>query len=407
MTDPLATPPGRRPAKHPAEQLGAGKADIDAEGVTITGAVVDETYEARGNFDHVLALFNLDPAAFIVIDDTVRMSTWQQSKGLDDGSRDTVQLYSYTLRARRVTADDIRPEVVDSWRAALQVKPRRTASLNPAAAGGTSVVLVADPQLGKKGTAEAVDNWRRGVQRHIDTARNLGADRVHVAFMGDEHENVMGNYRNQPHTIELNRSAQLELDYDMRVWTIREALALGLPVSASSVISNHGEWTREGDTKDPMTTRNDNSSTYIARQVRKLFDELAPFTGQTVEWTIGESRPGVIVNMSGVDTYLSHGYVEKGRGPNVEVKTRVALERQILGRTDELAGVRIYFMAHYHHKYSTSFEGRMLFGCPALEAERSSEYMLDQFGVWSRPGMLGMLVGSHLGPDGYGHVNVY
>lgn len=406
MTDAYATPPAAPKRRHPAEQLGAGKATTDAEGVTIEGAVVDEPYETRGNFDHVLALFNLDPAAFVIVDDTVRMSTWQQSKGLDDGTRDVVQLYAYSLRARRVTADDIRPEVVDTWRAALiteDTAPMRA----PYRKGGTYVMLVADPQIGKKGTAEAVENWRRGVREHVAAARELGPDDIVVAFMGDEHENVMGNYRNQPHTIELNRSRQLELDYDLRVWTMREALGLGLPVRGVSVISNHGEWTREGDTKDPMTTRNDNSSTYIARHVEKLFDELAPYTGQTIEWTIGETRPGVVVDLSGVPAYFSHGYVEKGRGPSIEVKTVEAIKRQIVGRTEDLGRVRLFNMAHYHHHYLNTFEGRVLFGCPALEAERSSEYMLDQYGVWSRPGMLGYLAGTHLGPDGYGWVNVY
>lgn len=404
IADNLSTPPGR---KHPAEQLGAGRVDVDNDGATITGATVAESYEARGNFDHVFALFNLDPAAFDVADETVRCTTWQQSKALDDGSRDIVQLYAYSFRARRRTADQINPAIVDQWRAALIARPFTNRA--PIVGGATYPLLIADPQLGKKDTDQAVDNWRRGVTLHLHEAMSLRHKlaRIHVAFMGDEHENVMGNYRNQPHTVELNRSRQLELDYDLRVWTIREALKLGLPVTASSVISNHGEWTREGDTKDPVTTRNDNSSTHIARQVQKLFDELAPFTGQSVEWTIGDTRPGIIVPMSGVKVYLTHGYVEKGRGASTEVRTRAALERQILGRTDELGDVRIYIAAHYHHAYMNTFEGRTLWGCPALEAERSSEYMLDSYGVWSRPGMLGMLIGDTCGPDGWSNANVY
>jgi hypothetical protein len=269
------------------------------------------------------------------------------------------------------------------------------------------VLLVADPQLGKKGTDQAVANWRRGVTAHIDEARRLGRhiEAVHVAFMGDETENVVNSYGNQPHTIELNRSRQLELDYDLRVWTMREALSLRKPVTASSVISNHGEWTRNAS-KEPVTTANDNASTHIARQVKRLFDELAPFTKRNIEWTIGETHPGVVLNLSGAKCYFSHGYVEKGRGPSVEVKTKVALERQILGRTEDLGDVDIFFMAHYHHFYSNEFEGRTLFGCPALEAEKSSEYMLDQFGVWSPPGLLGMVVGEPVHRDGWSHVNV-
>jgi hypothetical protein len=361
------------------------------------------------DWTHILAMFNLDPDVFEVVEDTVRMSTWQQSKGLDDGSRDVVQLYSYSARFRRVTAGRITPAVVESWREDLVDTFSKPALYNlrrvdPVSA--TYAIFVADPQLGKKNTAQAVENWKRGVARHMAEVYACKPSRIHVAFMGDEHENVMGNYANQPHTIELRRGAQLDLDFDLRVWTMREALRLGLPVSASSVISNHGEWTRHGDTKEVVTTSNDNSSTYIASQVKKLFDELEPHTGQHVDWTIGDTHPGIVLNLSGVKTYLSHGYIEKGRGPSVELRTRNAIERQILGRTDELGDVRVYVMAHYHHAYMNTFEGRTLWGCPALEAERSSEYMLDQYGVWSRPGMLGMLIGDHA-VDGWSHANVY
>lgn len=418
MTDPanlddaLAEDP--RPAVHPANQIGKGANDVvakgsaeeDAEGLTIADVVVDRPV-VNGDWAHIFAIFNLDPADFDVVDETVRCRTWQQSKRLEDGSRDVVQLYSYGARFRRRAADAIRPEVVDEWRTALKVRDRRKPPA-PNEDGGTYVILVADPQLGKKGTEEAVENWKRGVTAHLAAARRLGAavEAVHIAYMGDEHENVTGNYHNQPHTIELNRSRQLELDYDMRVWTMRAALDLGKPVSASSVISNHGEWTRFGDTKQPVTTANDNSSTHIARQVAKLFAELAPFTGRNIDWAIGDTHPGVVLDLSGVKCYLSHGYVEKGRGPSVEVRTRAALERQILGRTEDLGDVRLWFMAHYHHYYANEFEGRTLFGCPAIEAEKSSEYMLDMYGVWSPPGVLGLLVGDSLGARGWGHKNV-
>lgn len=405
MTDDLddaldATPP--RPTTEPA---GKGSIDVTPDGAVVNNVVV--TSPINRDWSTVFALFNLNADDFEVVDDTVRMSTWQQSKATDDGDRDVIQLYSYSARFRRLTAEHVAPAVVESWRAALQVRPRPVRPADIAPAAGTYVVLVADPQLGKKGTAEAVENWRRGVTGHLDTARRLGnnVERVHVAFMGDETENVVNSYGNQPHTIELNRSRQLELDFDLRVWTIKEALALRKPVSASSVISNHGEWTRNAS-KEPVTTANDNASTHIARQVAKLFDELAPFRRQTVEWTIGDSHPGITLNLSGVDCYFSHGYVEKGRGASVEVKTRAAIERQILGRTDDLGTVALWFMAHYHHHYSNEFEGRTLFGCPAIEAEKSSEYMLDQYGVWSPPGVLGMLVGVHA-KRGWSSLNVY
>lgn len=370
--------------------------DVDSDGATINNVVVDSPI--LDDWSPVFELFNLNPANFEVVDDTVRMSTWQQSKGLDDGTRDTIQLYSYSARFRRINKDMIPVAKVTEWRESL-LGSTRSISWTPRNdlrdTPSTYNVLVADPQLGKKGTEEAVENWKRGILGHVEQAQRISPTSVHIAFQGDETENCMGNYANQPATIELNRSQQLELDFDMRVWTLRQVANLGLPISVSSVISNHGEWTRWGMSKEVVTSRNDNASTYIARQVKRLFDELEPFGGPQIHWYIGDDTPGVTVNLSGVDCYFSHGYVEKGKGGNTEAKMHNAIERQILGDTDRHGKTPLWFMAHYHHFYSNEFQERTLFGCPALEAEKSSEYMRDQYGVWSRAGMLGLLVGHH------------
>lgn len=307
-----------------------GSIDETSDGATVNNVVVDSPINQ--DWSTIFDLFNLDASQFVVVDDTVRMSTWQQSKRLDNGERDTIQLYSYSARFRRASQDEIRPEHIEAWKKAiLSDAPilARTGRLSSApGANNTYLILVSDPQLGKARTAEAVDNWKHGVLEHVAQAKRLQPDAVHVAFMGDEHEGVVNNYPSQPHTVELNFTKQLELDFDLRVWTIRKVAELGIPISASSVISNHGAWTRNGS-KDPVTTHGDNSSTHVARQVEKLFDELAPFTGWNVDWTIGESDPHVIVNLSGINAYFSHMYIEKGKGASTEIRVKNAIERQI------------------------------------------------------------------------------
>lgn len=386
-------PTGRRRNK--------GTIDLTSDGAQVNNVVVEG--DLNGDWTKVFALFNLDAREFEVVDDTVKMSTWQQSKRTEDGGRDGVQLYSYSARFKRVNqAVRISPEVQKAWRRNLL----RTKFPTPAnRKGGTYVILVADPQLGKKGTEEAKENWKRGVREHVKEILRGDYAAVHVAFMGDETENVVNSYNNQPHTIELNRSEQMEADYDLRMWTMKQVLQTGLKASASSVISNHGEWTRNGS-KDPVTTRNDNASTFVARLVQKHFEELEEYGVPHISWTIGDGHPGVTLKLSGVECYFSHGYVEKGRGGSVEQRTKQAIERQILGRTEDLGTTRLWFMAHYHHSYEQEFEGRTLFGCPALEAERSSEYMLDQYGVWSPPGMLGLVVTNSV-KRGWLHKNIF
>lgn len=390
------------------EPVNKGSIDLTPDGATVNNVVVDSPI--FDDWTPVFELFKLDATVFEVVDDTVRCSTWQQSARTADGDRDIVQLYSYSARFRRVTRDVIPQATMDAWRTAL-IQDRPTGPEAPAQTAGmdaTYLIPIADSQFGKPGTEEAVENWKNGVSEHLSAARALG-DQVtglHIAWMGDETENVCNSYGNQPHIIELNRSQQLELDFDMRVWTIKEAAKLGLPISASSVISNHGLWTRNGG-KDPVTTHGDNASTHIARQVEKLFNELEPYGGPRIDWTIAGEDPAVLVDLSGVKTYFSHGYMEKGKGGSSEIRTKSAIERQILGRTEEFGSVPLYVFAHYHHFYGQEFEGRTLFGCPAIEAQRASrDYMLNQYGVWSPPGVMGMLVSERF-DRGWAHLNVF
>lgn len=383
------------------QKIGAVKGSIDVtpDGATVNNVVV--TSPILTDWGPVFKLFNLSADEFDVVDDTVRMTTWQQSKGLDDGSRDTVQLYSYSARFRRRSAQAISPVVVKEWRDNLkEASPSPYEKLLLGSNDATYVVFIADPQIGKKSTEEAVENWREGLLSHLNKIGKLAKDgfinSIHLAFMGDEIENVMNNYANQAYASELNLSQQLEVDYDLSVWSIKHLLNVGLPLSVSSVVSNHGEWTRANmGSESIVTSRNDNASTYVRRQVKKLFDELEPFSGQNITWTIGderEGRPGIVVPLSDVACYFSHGYVERGRGGNVEAKVHNAIEKQILGNTENYGAIPLWFMAHYHHFYTNEFQDRTLFGCPALEATGSSEWIRDSSGVWSPAGMMGLVV---------------
>jgi hypothetical protein len=377
---------------------------------TSSDVEVETPYIAATDWDGILNHFGLDPGAFEVVDDSVRVASWQQSKGLEDGSRDKTWLYSYRAKFRRRTADTIALDALAAkWERRLvggvpAAKVRRAKGTSPA-----YVILPSDAQFGKKRTGEAVENYRRGITGHVERLRRIidagfwKPGEIVLAFQGDEIEGVANNYANQAHTVEMNLSRQMELDFSLRVWAIEQVAALGLPVLVTSVISNHGEITRNGS-KDPVTTKADNASTLIARLVKQLVERIPALSH--VRFNIAEGNPDIVTEVGGKLVLFSHGHVAKGRGSSTEQRTKNAIERQILGRTKELVDVDLFFVAHYHHLYLLEFEGRTLFGCPALEAEQSSEYMLEQYGVWSRPGMLGLLVGTACGPRGYAEPEV-
>lgn len=407
---------------YPVEPLAPGaktRYTTDEEGnVLIKDLPLNTPLTMDDDLSPLLIHFGLNPAQYEVMKGT--FSCWMQSASDGTGGRDVTYLYAAKFRKVGNAIEGLaNADALKKWRSVLlkPIKPAKPTYKRSAGTVGTYSLWPSDLQLGKTRTIEAVENFRHGIVAGLDEAARLldagePIEALHLGWGGDETEGVCNNYKNQPYTVELNQSEQLELDFDLRVWALKEALQLGLPLSASSVVSNHGEHTRNGG-KDPETDKHDNSSTHVARQVRKLFAELEATTGRHhIDWTIGAHRdahPGLVVNLSGELVYTSHGHIEKGRGGSTELRTKSAIENQLLGdimAERRLIDVRLFVMAHYHHYYTIEDRGRVIMGLPALEAIRSSEYMQAQFGVHSPPGLLGMVVGK-FDHRPYRHLNVF
>lgn len=360
-----------------------------------SGTITTNSSEPITDWDAILEIWDLDPKQFEVIE-PVGMSARTLASG--------ATLYSYRAKVRRVSAEvEQVANRLTVWRDTLFATPERSVSM--LGGGASYVICIADPQIGKKGTFEAIDNWQRGVRGHIDRIKSLirgghQITEVVVAFCGDEHEGVANNYANQPYTVEMNFSTQLETDFDLRMWTIKLVTDEldDVIVKVVSVISNHGEFTRNGS-KDPVTSRGDNSSTMIARMCQRAFEGMPGY--KNIEWLIAGGEPAVVTMLSGVKTYISHGYVEKGRGQGPEARQVSAMQSQVLANPLGLGDVRVFLLAHYHHAWNRQDRGNTVFGMPALEARQSSEYMLEQYGVWSEPGMAGLLIGKECGSLGW------
>lgn len=348
-----------------------------------------------------IKLWGLDPEVFEVIQ-PVTMKAW----GKPGEFR-----YSYAARIQKKAQEETPLEDqldVDGWRdnlRSIKFIPGRSVKDS----GLSYLMMVADPQLGKPGTQEALDNWTTGVEGHVQRIRNLidaglPINQIALAFMGDEHEGAVGNYASQPYEVELNYSDQITLDYDMRVWTIKQLVENELAVAIASVPSNHGEHTRFGSNK-ALTSIYDNSSTMVAKLVQKTFEGTE--AGEWLSWDIASDRQDANLELSGIKVNFTHGHVSNGSGPKTGgVSSKNAIEKQILGRTAELVDTRLYVTAHYHHFNVIEDRGRTFFGCPALEAEKSSQWFYDSSGVWSKPGMLGMVVGTAAGSRGWDELSV-
>ena len=357
--------------------------EVGPDGGEFQTAALDRPITLATDWIAVLEGFGLDPDEFYVVDDTVRMSKWQQSKRTESGDRDIVWLYSYKARFARRTPtlteldiDQLRTKI-DKWR------PRSIKTNTTNSEPCTFLINWADWQIGKSaggGVAATVERVQQSFDdclARIKELRRAGRniEKVAIFNMGDPSEGCSGNYASQAHTVELNMRAQLNLVLDL--WT--QGLASLAPDIFASVLCNHGEWTRNGGSK-PITSDSDNVGGYLGDTVRRIF-------GESIEWHIAHDEMVQMVELSGVPVAITHGH--KITGKEFE---------WLRGQSQRLqydAGVmpRLWVTAHRHHLSLEDYGPFWRAQCPSLDG--GSKWFSDMTGKWSTPGTLTMLVGNH------------
>lgn len=365
----------------------AGKVEVGPEG----GEFTDIRTEAPlTDWGHIFEKFQLDPAEFVIIDDTVRMSMWQQSKRTESGDRDVVNLYSYRARFRRrtqYTDQATLEDMVDRLRAVP--KPAPSSGAQPV----TLFVGLADWQLGKsygpgRGTDETIariNQSRAAIHQYLEQRRQLGysIEKIILANMGDPVENVQGSYANQPHMVDLNMRDQLTLAIDTSLEWIRD-LAPYAPIEYAATLCNHGQLTR-GTGKTNVTDDADNASGFIADTLRTVTSHIPNLASMT--WAIPRDNMITRVTASGVRMPLAHGH--KITGPE---------ERWLSNQTNALSheGWRpdLWVTAHRHHANVTDFGPYHRIQCTTVDP--GSKHFSDETGQYATPGTTVFLAGAHL-----------
>src|SRR4051812_8082206 len=90
----------RRAVTAPDQAAAAWQLTLTSDHADVTTGALDAPIVEVSDWDGVLRHFGLDPALFEVVDDTVKMSRWQQSKRTETGDRDVVWLHAYKARFR-------------------------------------------------------------------------------------------------------------------------------------------------------------------------------------------------------------------------------------------------------------------------------------------------------------------
>ena len=370
-----------------APNLNSGRLDLTSEGGTFSG--IEVTEPIRGDWSAVFARFNLDPAEFVIADDTVKMSSWQSSKRTDDGDRDIVWLYSYSARFTRKSKSST--DLVDITNHLRTWKPApRTTRVND----GTPVTMFvgwADWQLGKgegdgtKGTtARVLESFEKTADRIVKLqGEGVNIERLLIANMGDHTEAVTGHYTSQTYSVDLNQRDQLNLAIELNLTGIKTLAPLVQHTTYAACLCNHGQWQRLGGKQ--ITDDADNSTGFIADTLKTVCD-LHPNLNH-IDWNIPRDEMITTGTYSGVDVAMGHGHKVSG-----SEETWLSKQAMWLHATQDFRP-RLWFLAHRHTASVTDYGPYHRIQCTTEDP--GSKSFTDGTGKFSTRGTTTALIGKH------------
>ncbi|TFH57296.1 hypothetical protein [Glutamicibacter arilaitensis] len=389
--------PAKTPNKPntPTGETLTAKVDVTSDG----GEFVDvQTTEKITNWDHIFKKFDLDPEAFVIEGDSVRMSTWQQSKALEDGTRDIVNLYSYRARFARKTEAGINydqlAEYVRNWTPATVTKGD-----NPT----TYVVSLADWQLGKgeaDGTPGTIKRIKASLANIIDDIHGMQKRgslprSLLLANMGDHIENVYSSYANQAFTTDLNVREQINLALELNLLWIKTLAPYFEEVTYSACLCNHGQLSRNGG-KTNVSDDADNATGLIGDTLKTLctlHEDL-----KHVHFEIPHDEMITLVTTNGVKIAMGHGHKISGNEP-----AWLAKQAQNLAHRRNFH-VDIWLLAHKHH--ASLIDLGPYTRIQATTNDPGSKYFEDMSGMYSRTGTTVFVTGEQL-PGKWDHYRIH
>jgi hypothetical protein len=362
-------------------------AEIGLDGGEIFTGILDAPI--ADDWSPILRSFGLDPDVFMVVDDKVKMSKWQQSKRTESGDRDIVWLYSYKAVFKRRVGVSLTENDFTKYRKELaNYKPKKvvkTSNEKPS----TFVVNWADWQLGKSaggGIKSSIERIQESFDKTVDRInelRKLGRNITEIAIvnMGDPVEACTGHYPSQEFSVQATQRQQLLLALDLWTLGVKTIAPLAEKVTFIGTLSNHGEWQRRNGKQ--FTTDSDSADGFLADALKRIFEN----TGFITDWLIPHDEMCVQKELNGVPVAFTHGHKVSGKEIDWLRGQSIKLLR------DHGKEPKLWVTAHKHHVKVDDMGMWWRFQCPSLDG--GSKWFEDLAGMWSTPGTLTFLVGKH------------
>lgn len=377
--------------------------EVSGEGEGVTRSYPRGTLKTQQD---VILDFGLDPEEWAIT--SLERSFWEQSKRLENGDRDTIQLEAIRAKFRAVpknSPNKIRKDVkelikvVDSYvpmpafsYAAPEGKPK-----------ASFVVLLADWQLGKSDSADdstACTEERLGrcldlaLGRFLDMASRYVVEEIFLLGLGDLVEGCTGFYAMQNFTVDLNAREQRKLAWRWAMKYVTAFSQFGIPVRLTGIAGNHGENRLNGKA---FTEFEDNDDLLMLDACSDVVAANSYLSGiVTVEHPTDPLCHNI--KISGVDVGIVHGH-QFGGGANASAKASKWWEHQIFGRT-AVQNSKLLFSGHFHHlSILECSEMRTHIQAPAMDG--GSRWFKAHSGVSSQAGLFTTMVGEGISPLGF------
>lgn len=309
-----------------------------------------KTNEPITDWTCIFERFNLDPNSFEIVDNTVRMSSWQQTKKTEEGS-ETVNLYSYRARFKRkvelVNEVDLQTLVNTVQRRAQE--PMHFSRSQQSDLG--VVTCFSDLQVGKTdhrgGTPELLDRAYESLERYTNYLQEHSPKKVLFADLGDIVEGF-NSTASEMFTNDLSIMDQVDLAHTIvseflttTAENVEEVVAVGVP-------SNHAAW-RNG--KNYLGTPADDWGLHILRMIEKEYDKYSVFNHVSFKYPKIWDK-SINVDLMGTGVGMTHGDDWSGGPKGADAWWQ---KQQHGGGPTSRSDILVH--GHYH-TYETRMSGR-------------------------------------------------
>lgn len=255
---------------------------------------------------------------------------------------------------------------------------------------GAYCLCLADFQTGKAmeargGTPALVSRVRDIIRQAVEAVAQERPEEAVIFELGDICEgNANHTSGSQLASNDLSQAEQLEVCARLLLEAVAALAPLVPRLRLVCVRSNHGEERRGG-----QTVGRGDFGIMTARIIAAALELAGPeWASRVTVHTQDALRTGIAVTVQGVKVAAFHGHYAKS-----EKNVASWVAQQAGGYGEDTAGecyrgAAVVLHGHFHHMYMMQTRGRLIVGCPSLEA--GSAWVERAQGEYSEPGALAL-----------------